>query len=101
MRHGLHNIAGNGKCDGSKRAVDWVISSQATNGAAMSGGLVEGSTSRTVSANNNRSHERPTAKAADDVLSSPVERRRAWIKSQAVKNARRAMFDRLVKIFVD
>lgn len=89
MNHEPHNIAGNGKCDGLKSFVDWAISSQAADGLAMSDESVEGSTSRSVSANNNRTQERPSAEAAYDVLSSLIERQRSRIKSRFDKNAER------------
>jgi len=82
----LQSEAGNGMRNGLKSVLDWAISSQAANGAANSGRLVEGSTTRIVSANNNRSHECPTTEAVDDIVSALIERQRVWIKSQTAKN---------------
>lgn len=91
--HDLHSEAGNGKRDGLKSVMDWMISSEAPCGAAMSGRQGERSTIRSMSANNNSTHERRTAEAADDMTSSRTERPSGWIKSQSTKNARRATFD--------
>jgi len=86
--HGLHSVAGNGKRDGLRSAVDWAISSQAADGAAMfCGRSVEGSTTRTMSANDNSSHECAAPMIGEDIVSSLWETERAWIKSRADKTA--------------
>lgn len=73
MNHGLHSEAGNGKRDGLKSSVDWAISSQAIDGTAKGGSSVEGSTTRTMSANDNWSHECPARDERGDIVYSAAK----------------------------
>ena len=74
----------------AKKTMYWVISSQASNGSLLS---------RKVQRLGDvaLSHERPTVEATDDIVSSSIERRRIWIKSQIRKTTRRVTF--VKKIF--
>ena len=72
-----HNETGNGDRDGYKNDVDLAISNQATEGT----GSVEGSETRSVSPNNNLTHERPTSFNDDDIVRTSVKAEEDGIKS--------------------
>ncbi len=81
----LHNVAGDGKRDGSRSVADWAISSESSDGAANCGKSDARSTISGMSANNNSRHERRTT-YVDDMISSHRESVRPGIKSPGLLN---------------
>jgi hypothetical protein len=76
-----HSVVGNDERDGSKNCKDWAISRQWSLGI----GKDQGSTTRSVSPNNNPIHERPArSNYGDDIVCSNAKALEDRIKSLSI-----------------